>query len=209
MTRKAKHFFTQLFLCGWHRGKNVAEHVSVKVAIDLELKRLWVCLQQPFVQDILHFLDQLAISISIWEGGSVFTAASCWASLHFSIPTRVLYVYPAAYPASLYQAAYPNPVPQVHIQPALALKQDHKTPCVGKYQIGILGPVKIRVFFDLPLWRWMFWAKWLNKNIFLSNKNRDYDMQVKLQIYEGGSELERDHTGNGYKPDKNENQGFD
>ena len=122
---------------------------------------------------------------------------------------RLLYVYPAAYPASLYQAAYPNPVPQVHIQPALALKQDHKTPCVGKYQIGILGPVKIRVFFDLPLWRWMFWAKWLNKNIFLSNKNRDYDMQVKLQIYEGGSELERDHTGNGYQPDKNENQGFD
>ena len=55
----------------------------------------------------------------------------------------------------------------------------------------------------------MFWAKWLNKNIFLSNKNRDYDMQVKLQIYEGGSELERDHTGNGYQPDKNENQGFD
>ena len=49
----------------------------------------------------------------------------------------------------------------------------------------------------------------LNKDIFLSNKNRDYDMQVKLQIYEGGSELERDHTGNGYQPDKNENQGFD
>jgi len=48
-----------------------------------------------------------------------------------------------------------------------------------------------------------------NKDIFLSNKNRDYDMQVKLQIYEGGSELERDHTGNGYQPDKNENQGFD
>ena len=49
----------------------------------------------------------------------------------------------------------------------------------------------------------------LNKDIFLSNKNRDYDMQVKLQIYEGGSELERDHTGNGYQPDKTENQGFD
>ena len=132
-----------------------------------------------------------------------------YTKLGFSTLLYTNYVYPAAYPGSLYQAAYPNPVPQVHIQPALALKQDHKTPCVGKYQIGILGPVKIRVFFDLPLWRWIFRTKWLNKNIFLSNKNRDYDMQVKLQIYEGGSELERDHTGNGYQPDKNENQGFD
>ena len=77
---------------------------------------------------------------------------------------------------------------------------------MGKYQIGIWGQSRSGCSFAFHEKVEQFGNKWLNKNIFLSNKNRDYDMQVKLQIYEGGSELERDHTGNGYQPDKNENQ---